>query len=193
MYNLSEMKRLLTILILIFTLQTPSLADDIRDFQIEGMSIGDSLLDYFTEEEILANKPNWFKNNEYSIANDLYSENFETYIIVQAAYKTKDKKYILEGLEGYKLFDNVKECFKIQDNIINELNVLFKNLNKSKKKTLEHPAPDNKSIITNISYYFENDDKVMVGCVDREDKTADLRVILRAKNYGYFIDNKAYK
>ena len=51
----------------------------------------------------------------------------------------------------------------------------------------------NKSIITSISYYFENGDRVMVGCVDREDKTSDLRVILRAKNYGYFIDNKAYK
>ena len=46
------MKRLLTILILIFTLQTPSQADDIRDFQIEGMSIGDSLLDYLSEEKI---------------------------------------------------------------------------------------------------------------------------------------------
>jgi len=187
------MKRLLLILIFTFSFQSLSKADDISDFEIEGMSIGDSLLDYFTEEEILANKPNWFKNNEYSIANDLYSENFETYIIVQAAYKTKDKKYILEGLEGYKLFDNVKECFKIQNNIINELNVLFKNLNKSEKKTFEHQAPDNKSIITSISYYFENGDRVMVGCVDREDKTGDLRVILRAKNYVYFIDNKAYK
>ena len=27
-------------------------ADDISDFQIEGMSIGDSLLNYFTENEI---------------------------------------------------------------------------------------------------------------------------------------------
>ena len=52
MLYLSEMKRLLTILILIFTLQTPSWADDIRDFQIEGMSIGDSALDYFDKQEI---------------------------------------------------------------------------------------------------------------------------------------------
>ena len=48
------MKKLLGILVLIlFTLQTPSQADDIRDFQIEGMSIGDSALDYFSEEEII--------------------------------------------------------------------------------------------------------------------------------------------
>ena len=46
-------KKLSTYLfLLLFTLQTPSWADDISDFQIEGMSLGDSLLDYFSEEEI---------------------------------------------------------------------------------------------------------------------------------------------
>ena len=49
------MKKFLAVIILILTLQTPSQADDIRDFQIEGMSIGDSLLDYFSEEEIKKN------------------------------------------------------------------------------------------------------------------------------------------
>ena len=47
------MKKLsLYLFLLLFTLQTPSQADDIRDFQIEGISVGDSLLDYFSEEEI---------------------------------------------------------------------------------------------------------------------------------------------
>ena len=50
------MKRLYTFLFLIFfSFQTSSLADDIRDFQIEGMSVGDSLLDYMSEEEIKDN------------------------------------------------------------------------------------------------------------------------------------------
>ena len=47
------MKRLYTFLFLIFfSFQTSSLADDIRDFQIEGMSVGDSLLDYFNKTQI---------------------------------------------------------------------------------------------------------------------------------------------
>ena len=49
------MKKILAILILILTFQTPSQADDIRDFQIEGMSIGDSLLDFYSEKEIKKN------------------------------------------------------------------------------------------------------------------------------------------
>ena len=47
------MKKLLTLLFSIFLLSSYSVfADDISDFSIEGISIGDSLLDYMTEEEI---------------------------------------------------------------------------------------------------------------------------------------------
>ena len=47
-----RMKIFLTIMILTFSLQSWAKADDISDFQIEGMSIGDSLLDYFTKNDI---------------------------------------------------------------------------------------------------------------------------------------------
>ena len=46
------MKKLLLILVLLFSFQPLSTADDIRDFQIEGMSIGDSLLDYYSKSNI---------------------------------------------------------------------------------------------------------------------------------------------
>ena len=47
------MKKLILILVLTLSLQSWTKADDIRDFEIEGMSIGDSLLDYMSEKEIL--------------------------------------------------------------------------------------------------------------------------------------------
>ena len=40
------------ILILLFNLQFSSKADDVSDFQIEGMSVGESLLKYFEKYEI---------------------------------------------------------------------------------------------------------------------------------------------
>ena len=46
------MRIFLTVLIFVFNLQSWTKADDIRDFEIEGMSIGDSLLDHFSESEI---------------------------------------------------------------------------------------------------------------------------------------------
>ena len=59
------MKRLLLILILTLNFQTLTKADDIRDFEIEGMSIGDSLLNLFSEEELIEQ----FKGNIYNYPN----------------------------------------------------------------------------------------------------------------------------
>ena len=45
------MKILLTLFVLFFS--SLLFAEDISDFEIEGMSIGDSLLDYMSEDEIM--------------------------------------------------------------------------------------------------------------------------------------------
>ena len=46
------MRVFIAVLFLIFSFQSVTKAEDIRDFEIEGISIGDSLLDYFSEELI---------------------------------------------------------------------------------------------------------------------------------------------
>ena len=46
------MRVFITVLVLIFSLQSLTKADDIRDLEIEGMSIGDSLLDFMSENQI---------------------------------------------------------------------------------------------------------------------------------------------
>ncbi len=48
------MRIFLSIIFLIFSLQSWTKADDIRDFEIEGMSIGDSALDFFAETTIMS-------------------------------------------------------------------------------------------------------------------------------------------
>ena len=54
------MKRLLAymflVLVLTFSLQSWTKADDISEFEIEGISIGDSLLDHFDENKIKKKK-----------------------------------------------------------------------------------------------------------------------------------------
>ena len=56
-----NMKRLLLILILTFSLQSLTKADDISDFQIDGFSLGSSLLDFLKVEEI-ENSKKFIKN-----------------------------------------------------------------------------------------------------------------------------------
>ena len=50
----------ISILILIFSFQSWTNAEDIKDFEIEGMSVGDSLLDYMSLEKINISKRNYF-------------------------------------------------------------------------------------------------------------------------------------
>ena len=56
------MKNLLAIIILSLYFITSSQADDIRDFQIEGISVGDSALDHFSKEEINNGVKDFYKD-----------------------------------------------------------------------------------------------------------------------------------
>ena len=46
------MKVFIAVIVLIFSLQSWTKANDIRDFEIEGMSIGNSLLEFMSLDEI---------------------------------------------------------------------------------------------------------------------------------------------
>ena len=188
------MKKLLGIVVLGLFLITPSQADDIRDFQIEGMSIGDSLLDYFTKEKIMRNKMDWFNNDKFSVVASLSLPSYETYEIVQIAYKTKDKKIRLKSIEGIIFYkDNIKECNKKLDEITNELSGMFNNTKKRNKKTFPHNGDKTgKSLVTDVVFKFNNGDLIMIGCVDwsneLESKWRDhLRVTIRTKEYDDFL------
>ena len=47
------MRVFIAVLFLIYSLNSFAKADDVRDFQLESMSIGDSLLDFFNKNEII--------------------------------------------------------------------------------------------------------------------------------------------
>jgi len=119
------MRKLLVILALNLFLIIPSQADDISDLQIEGMSVGDSLLDYLTEVEI-KNKPKYIYDNKKYIAIVISSPSFEIYDEVQIVYKSKDKKiHNIEAFINYK--KNIKDCYSKKNEIALELTEFFKN------------------------------------------------------------------
>ena len=115
------MKRLLLILILTLSFQSWTKADDIRDFQIEGMSIGDSLLEFFDEKEIknnfifVENSRKYYavlvlseKNNQYQSAVKKLNDYYGMHIYVDP----NDKKYVIKGIEAMLDFrNNFSEIF----------------------------------------------------------------------------------
>jgi hypothetical protein len=89
------MKRLLLILILTFSFQSLAKADDIKDFQIEGVSIGDSLLDHFSKDQIVNN--NLKANYKNKSIEGLLFQNIDfivNYDAMQFTYKVKNMEII---------------------------------------------------------------------------------------------------
>ena len=189
------MKRLsLYLFLILFTLQIPSQADDIRDFQIEGMSIGDSLLDYFSEEEIKNSKKINYKDNKYKFA--YLGKANSIYVILQIGFKTNDKNFKIELINGVLDFkNNVEECWKKQDKISKEIDDLFPNKKKDDSgKITRYPEDDPGGLVVrHITYYFNSGEEISVYCNDYSKKSNlydNLKVQIVSKQMADYLYTK---
>ena len=112
----SGMKTLLIVFFLFFS--SLAVAEDISDFEIEGMSIGDSLLDYFSEEEITSAKKTIYpKSKKYFDV--WFTSKTKLYEELSIALKENDNKYIIHGVSGVKKFkNNFDQCKKFKKDVI---------------------------------------------------------------------------
>ncbi len=121
------MRAFIIILVLIFSLQSWTKADDISEFEIEGMSVGDSLLDYFSENEIekkINSRHTFFYNKDFmSISLSYKTGKFKIYDDVGVILKQNDKQYKIYSLEGTLVVNNgnIEDCYKKQNLIANEI------------------------------------------------------------------------
>ena len=186
------MRSFIFFFIVIFSLQSLSKADDIRDFEIEGISVGDSLLDYFDKSELT--KDYFYKSKKWAaIAKAMPS--FEIYGGFQAHVKSDDPRYIIGSLEGMILYKkNFKNCYKKQKEITMVLDEYFKNA-EIKEWESAHTA-DKDSISKTKQYRLKNGDIARVTCTDWSDKMNfidKLKVGLHTKEFDIWINNEAYE
>jgi len=171
-------------------------ADDIRDFQIEGRSIGDSALDYFSEEEIKQNIKNYYKNKKYTDSEIIGLPQFKQYHSVHINFKTNDKNYKIHALDDTVLFiENINDCYKKKDEIADEVSKIFTDAKKIDNKTRKHPYDKSgKSTVTDVQFDFKSG-YIIVSCFDWSTKTGftdHLRVTIKTKEYDIFLENEAY-
>jgi len=122
------MKRLLLIIILTLSFQTLTFraqADDIKDFEIQGISLGDSLLNY-ASKNVIENK---FKST-YPKSDMFYSVDFSsTELNLSGAYtyigfhlKKNDTKYKIYSIKGMNVYDNdLDACLGKKKTIVNSI------------------------------------------------------------------------
>ena len=188
------MKKIFFLIIWILTFQTQSLADNIRYFQIEDMSIGDSALDYFSESQLEDNEQGWhnYSYNEYSTS---YMPGKGIYNWFLVSYKNDDNNFIIEGLAGgleISNYDN-KECNNKLDVVALNISELFKNTTQEEKKSYKLKAEASrtypfagKSTVTSLSFNFLDGAKIILACynMDKEAKQNEslLKSVLKQKD-----------
>ena len=162
------MRIFITVLLLIFNLQSLSKANDIRDFQIEGMSVGDSLLDYFSESQIKNESWNWHKKDEtWKQFQPIRSYNDYDYVMF--TFLGKDKNYTIEEVAGRKVLA-IEDCKKLQLEMIDDIEELMPDSKKTEITTNQYRGDaSGKSTKTYINI-FPVEGFIHIGCYDFSDK-----------------------
>ena len=151
------MKNILLIFFILLNFQSWTKADDIRDFEIEGMSVGDSLLDYMSLEKINISKRNYFDNErEYYVVG--LADNLNSYDVVDLYLKTGDKKYIIRTIGGVLDLSGPK-CFSKKDEIAIELENFFPNIVKEEFEKSHEYDKSNKSKQYQTVFFLKNTKK----------------------------------
>ena len=194
------MRIFLSVLILIFSFQSLTNADDVNNFEISGYSVGQSLLD-FKKKSIIETKEKQFMPSSsgekfYRIAFKIENENYD---FVAFYLKKNDNKYIIHSLEGLKYikYSNCKKkIMTIKDDLINNFNNKyvvdeyeqahdFDQTKKSKVKVLDFVRSDDYTISRII-------------CTDWSKKLEEkgyydnLAIYLQSEEFSLFMKDEAY-
>ena len=203
------MRIFLLVLVLVFTLQSLTKADDIRDFEIEGISIGDSLLDYASEKEIKNQMMTDYNSSTYSrfTLKKIFSKNFELYDDIQIHFKTKDKNYLIAAASGAIYNNNeFEECLALRKEVIEDTKKFLPNVYNYSLETEPWLTIDSSGKTVVASHYFVFDessnysDYIELACYDwNEDLDRSLRgsdhlkVGVNSKEFGLWLKTEAFK
>ena len=194
------MKRLLLILILTLSFQVLSKADEVSDLQIEGMALGESLLDYYSKNEIKKGIKDYVYEDDSFYEVEFYNnKSFENYENIQFALKKNDTQYIIMKLVGFNFISNNKKCFKQVDIVLEEIkNVLSKTTITHDEKN--HPADPSGQSKSKTSYIGHETGEIWIECYDWSEKITkekkwidNFGVNLMSNEYLFWLKNKAYK
>ena len=206
------MKKFLGIVVLGLLLSGNAYTDDIKEFQIERISIGDSALSYFSETQLEDNELDWhnYSYKEYSTS---LLPGKGIYDWFQISYKSDDDNFTIEGLVGILVIKNYnnEECNKKLNTAALDLSKLFKNTKRGKKQTYKivyNPRKifqvadlSGKSTATSISFNFLDEGQIILACYNMDKATNQIdsfikdinqfdsfRIDIRSRELSYYLE-----
>ena len=201
------MKFFLITLIFFFNIQSLSKADDIRDFEIEGMSIGDSLLEHFSkksiEDEIRSEfsykyeNSNWVQLGVGSTKDFPLFKKLDRFDELGITIKLDDKNYTIHGVIGDILCHNdINKCMLVKDEIIKDLKNTFAGLKVKSWKKKHRMDKTGKSIVYGNTLSADSlEFKFSVSVYDMADDRYNdsTQLSINSKELENFIKYEAYK
>ena len=187
--------KIIIFLILINNFQSLLKAENIKDFEIEGISIGDSLLDYYSKEEIISFiQERQYPNSQRIKITKITSEDFSTYEAVSADI-LDDGSYKILKLSGRIFFEkDINKCHEKMSEIDKDLNKIFGDENRYTGDKKHRYDKSGRSTMKIIGYSLGKDD-IQIQCTDWHESIElydALSVMLFTEEWMNFLNNEAY-
>ncbi len=189
-------------LILILFLTLSVRADDLSEFEIEGISIGDSVFDHYSNDDLTNFSKQFYPSSDdfqgVEILKKKSKKNFLTYDSITLNWKKNDNKMKIVAVSGIKLIPNdLNKCLKERDQIATDIKNI---LNNAKEESYEMSFGE---LNDSISYAIDlkiKSGSIRIWCTDWDSKTEkennwqdDLNVSLDTDEFIFWLDNIAYK
>ena len=194
------MKLLFIYFFLFIVFQSSAKTDDIRDFEIEEISIGDSLLNYYSQEvvEEAYDNASYYKDETFAVL--FIPKNSKNYDKIQVTIKPTDKSHKIFGIDGVLYFDdNIDECNKKKQEIVTDLEKIFTDFNKVDNDDYYTADPTKNSFDYGTWFFFNSGGFVSVNCTKMGKEVREkngwrdqLAVSVTSKVLEKFLSNSAY-
>tara|TARA_Y100001970_G_C13805784_1_gene637399 strand:- start:116 stop:700 length:585 start_codon:yes stop_codon:yes gene_type:complete len=194
------MKIFVIILILILNFQPWTKASEITELEIEGISVGESLLDFFDKSEIDENKIFQYKSNRYvQYVFDLNNSQYDDMVIEFE----NSGNYIIGSIIGrIKYLNNdFYKCSNKEKNILSELKIFFKDDADYYDRGLDTHEADPSGESKGTWHVFKLKDEsgiIYLECLDWSKKfnaegySDELKLTIFNKKFLNFLNNEAY-
>jgi hypothetical protein len=179
-----------------------SYADDIKDFDIDGISVGESLLNYTSKSLIESKTKSYYPNSKeyYLIEFDSNELKFlETYSFIGVHLKKNDTKFLVSSIKGMLTYkSNFEQCLDQKKVVVDSIQESLVN-SKEEKYTNDF---DNLYGMSKayISDFKVKDGFVRIWCTNWDNKTENeqgfvdtLNIDLSTQIFLDWLNSKAYK
>jgi len=174
------MKKIFTYLFLIFfSFLVSPYADDINEFEIEGISIGDSLLNYMSGQQIkseIKRSRYMYDYINFDYGEVYLYEGLQNYEYMSFFVKPNDERFLIYEVRGViSYIEDLNGCLQQRNEIAKEISEIFEEAKKSEGSFKVHTDPSGKSTKNKIKFTFNSGDEIQLVCSDWEEN-------LRIKN-----------